>query len=140
MTGNQTANVLQLSAQKASSVPDKGVAVAAVQAKKRPTKAISNKPSPSVVGKTVQNKVLPDKPEAALPSQALKGQSTAPGSMAQKAADAESSSSSSESEDEKMSTAVKAKTATAVKTSTLKPGKKACNVCHLCDAFMNCIS
>lgn len=129
--GSQTATLLQRAAQKANSVPGKGVAVAAAatQARKRPCKAISNKPPPSVVAKEGRNKVLSGKPEAASPSQALKGQSAVPGSVAQKAADADASSSSSESEEEN--------TSTAVKTPTPKPGKKARNACRLCGAFMN---
>ncbi|XP_054834449.1 treacle protein isoform X2 [Eublepharis macularius] len=107
VTGNQTANLLQLAAQKANSVPGKGVAVAAVQAKEKPNKAISNKPSPLARAKAGQNKVPSGKPGAALPSQLLPGLSTASAGLAQKAADSESSSSTSESEEEKKSTAVK---------------------------------
>uniref|UniRef100_A0ACB8EIK4 Uncharacterized protein n=1 Tax=Sphaerodactylus townsendi TaxID=933632 RepID=A0ACB8EIK4_9SAUR len=107
VTGNQTATPLQLAAQKANSVPGKGVAIASVQAKERPNKANSNKPSPLLMAKAGQNKVLSGKPEAASPSQILKGQTTAPVTTAQKAAASESSSSSSESEEEMTSTAVK---------------------------------
>lgn len=72
--------------------------------------------------------ITPSKGTTGKAPQAIKGQSTTPVSVVQKAAESESSTSSSESEEEKTSTAVKAKTATAVKTPTPKPGKRACYV------------
>ncbi|XP_066469426.1 treacle protein isoform X2 [Tiliqua scincoides] len=106
VAGNKTANFLQLAAEKSNSVPGKGVAVAAVQAKGKLSKAVSSKqPLPAVAKTKEQNKVLSGKPGPLI----LAGKSPAQAAAAKKASSSESSSdsSSSESEEEKTPTIAK---------------------------------
>ncbi|XP_007432850.1 treacle protein isoform X2 [Python bivittatus] len=102
------AEFLQLADQNTNSVPGKGVAVAAVQAKGKQNKSASNKPLPPAVRKAGPNKGLSSK--AGPPSQSLisGGQKTAQTTLAKAAESSESSSSTSESEEGATSTVVKA--------------------------------
>ncbi|KAJ6667916.1 hypothetical protein lerEdw1_016237 [Lerista edwardsae] len=101
VAGNKTAHYLQLAAQKSNSVPGKGVAVAAVQARSKPNKAVSSKqPLPAVPKTNQQNKVVSGKPgatQAAAAKQASSSESSSSGD-----------SSSVESEEEKTLTVAKA--------------------------------
>ncbi|KAM6469295.1 treacle protein isoform 2-T3 [Liasis olivaceus] len=102
------AEFLQLADQNTNSVPGKGVAVAAVQAKGKQNKSASNKPLPPAVRKAGPNKGLSSK--AGPPSQSLisGGQKTAPTTLAKAAKSSESSSSTSESEEGATLTVAKA--------------------------------
>ncbi|XP_063148268.1 treacle protein isoform X3 [Candoia aspera] len=107
VAGNK-AEFLQLAHQNTHSVPGKGVAVAAVQAKGEQNASPSNKPLPPSVRKAGPNKGLSSKAGPPSQSRISGGQKTAQTALAKTAGSSESSSSTSESEEGTASTVVKA--------------------------------